>query len=84
MPLITALLRFAEGLRFKQLFLLTGALFIVDLAVPDFIPFVDELMLGLLTLLFAAWRKKPEERLAAPADDAGPEADRPGSDKDAG
>ena len=79
MPIITAVLRYAERLRFKQLFLLTGGLFLLDLVVPDFIPFVDELMLGLLTLLFAAWRKRPEERLEAPASDARTEDDRPDS-----
>jgi hypothetical protein len=51
------LLKFAENLKFRQLFLLTLALFLIDLLVPDIFPFVDELLLGLLTLLFAAWRK---------------------------
>ncbi len=75
MPIVTALLRFAERLRFKTLFLVTGGLFILDLALPDFIPFVDELILGLLTLLFAAWRKKPEQRLEKPVSEAATEDD---------
>jgi hypothetical protein len=45
--------RFTAGLRYPQLFLLTAALFAVDLVVPDMIPFVDELLLGMLTLLLA-------------------------------
>ncbi|MCU7920959.1 MAG: hypothetical protein KZQ95_21765 [Candidatus Thiodiazotropha sp. (ex Epidulcina cf. delphinae)] len=68
-PIISAILRFADGLRFRQLFLLIAGLFVVDLLTPDFIPFVDELLLGLLTLLLGAWRKKkPGERpLADPS-----------------
>lgn len=61
-PLITRLfprfmLRFAERLRFPQLFLLTGGLFVLDLLLPDMIPFVDEILLALLTLILAALRK---------------------------
>lgn len=59
--LIAPLLKFAEGLRFRQLFLLTAGLFGIDLLLPDLLPFVDEILLGLLTLLFAALRKpKPK------------------------
>jgi hypothetical protein len=57
-PIVASLLKFADGLRFRQLFLFTATLFFIDLLVPDFIPFIDELLLGLLTLLLAAWRKK--------------------------
>ena len=33
------------------------------ITVPDVIPFVDELLLGLMTLLLAAWKKRrPGER----------------------
>ena len=37
-----------------------GALFLLDLAVPDFIPFADEILLGLGTLLLSRWKKKPD------------------------
>lgn len=57
-PITSAFLHFADGLRFRQLFLLMAGLFIVDLLVPDFIPLVDELLLGLLTLLLGAWKKQ--------------------------
>jgi hypothetical protein len=63
LPIITALLQYADRLRFRQLFLLTAALFVIDLLIPDIIPFADELLLGLLTLLFGSWRKaKPNSR----------------------
>ncbi|MET0009634.1 MAG: DUF6116 family protein [Candidatus Thiodiazotropha sp. 6PLUC9] len=61
-PLIAAFLKFADKLRFRQLFLLTASLFFLDLLIPDFIPFADELILGLLTLLFASWRKPKQEQ----------------------
>ena len=39
----------------KQLMILTGMLFLVDLFVPDPLPFIDELILGLMTYLFGMW-----------------------------
>ena len=53
------LLGFAERLRFPRLLLLTATLFFVDLLVPDLIPFVDEILLALVTLLLSRWKKKP-------------------------
>jgi hypothetical protein len=61
-PIIASILTFADRLRFRQLFLLTASLFFIDLLIPDLIPFADELILGLLTLLFAAWRKPKTEQ----------------------
>ena len=60
---IPALLaRFAGRLRFPQLFAFTGTLFLLDLLIPDLIPFADELMLGLLTLMLGTWKKRvPDE-----------------------
>ena len=48
--------RFAGRLRFPQLFAFTGTLFLLDLLIPDLIPFIDEMMLGLLTLLLGMWK----------------------------
>ena len=44
-------------LRFPVLFGLMGALFLLDLLVPDLVPFLDEVMLGLATLLFGSWKR---------------------------
>jgi hypothetical protein len=57
-PLMRPLLRWAGGLRFPRLALLTGGLFVVDLLVPDFIPFIDEILLGLATLLLGNLRRR--------------------------
>lgn len=58
--LIAALLRFAGRLRFPTLFGITAALFLIDLVVPDVLPFADEILLGLAALVLSRWRK-PEE-----------------------
>ena len=57
-PLVAPLVGFLGKLSFPRLFLLTGALFLVDLVVPDFIPLADEILLGLGTLLLASWKKR--------------------------
>ena len=46
------------NLRFPGLFALLAAVFLFDLVVPDFIPFVDEIILALLTMLFALWKER--------------------------
>ena len=69
-PLISPILGFASKLRFKTLFFISSFLLIVDLVTPDFVPFIDEILLGLLTLLFASWRKdKSEKQQAKNSDD---------------
>jgi hypothetical protein len=60
MTVVGWLLRWARGLRFRTLTLLTIALFAVNLVVPDAIPFVDELLMGLAALLLASLRKRRE------------------------
>ena len=57
-PLLAPVMRFAGRLRFPVLFAITAVLFVVNLVVPDPIPFVDELLLGLGALLFANLRKR--------------------------
>ena len=59
-PLLAFAMRYLARLRFPYLVAITGTLFVVDLIVPDFIPFADELLLGMITLLLAML-KKPKE-----------------------
>jgi hypothetical protein len=47
----------ASRLKFPQLLTVVAVLFVVDLLVPDLIPFADEILLGLATALFALWRE---------------------------
>lgn len=57
-PLVALVARFASKLRYPTLFMLTGALFLLDLVIPDVIPFADELLLGLGTLLLAGLKAR--------------------------
>ena len=59
--LLAALLRWAGGLRFRSLSAITAALFLIDLALPDPIPFADEVLLGLGALMLASLRRRDEE-----------------------
>ena len=47
--------RFASRLKYPQLFFVTLGLFVLDLIVPDLFPFIDEILLGLLTVLLGSW-----------------------------
>ena len=50
----------ARKLRFPKLFVLMLVLFLGDLLIPDFIPFFDEIILGLLSLMLGLWREKTQ------------------------
>jgi len=54
----------AARLRFPKLFALTAVLFAIDLLVPDFVPFADEVLLGLATALLGSWRARGRSRPA--------------------
>lgn len=53
------ILRWASSLRFPVVFGLMAVLFILNLIIPDVIPFVDEILMGLLAVLLGSLRKKP-------------------------
>ncbi|MEG2805215.1 DUF6116 family protein [Stenotrophomonas sp.] len=57
-PLLLPILEWARRLRYPTLFKLTAGLFAVTLVVPDPVPFVDEILLGLGTLLLANWKNR--------------------------
>ena len=59
---ISIFLAYANRLRFRNLFLLITGLFIIDLLVPDMIPMVDEIILGLLAAMLANWKKDKAEK----------------------
>ena len=68
-PLLAPVLGFLGKLSYPRLFTLSAILFAIDLVVPDFIPFADELLLGLGTLLLATWKKR-KAPLPPPGDPA--------------
>lgn len=57
-PITRFLLGSANRLRYPQLFMITAGLFVLDLVIPDPIPFLDEIVLGLATLTLGNWRKR--------------------------
>ena len=67
-PVLLPPLDWARKLRYPTLFKITAALFVVTLFLPDPVPFVDEILFGLGTLLLANWkrRKDPPSSLEAP------------------
>ena len=50
--------RWASRLRLPWLTAIVGFLFVADLIIPDFIPLLDELVLGLATTLLVRWKKE--------------------------
>jgi hypothetical protein len=46
------------NLRFPGLFALLAAVTLLDVLVPDFVTIVDEIILALLTMLFALWKDR--------------------------
>ncbi|OGT77910.1 MAG: hypothetical protein A3J35_05500 [Gammaproteobacteria bacterium RIFCSPLOWO2_02_FULL_52_10] len=57
--LVKLFLTYANRLKFRNLFLITLSLFVIDLLVPDFIPMIDEIILALIAILLANWKKEP-------------------------
>ncbi len=48
------------NLRFPAVFVLLVVVTALDFVFPDIVPFVDEIGLALLTVLFGLWRKRRE------------------------
>ncbi len=57
-PLLAPVLRWLGRLSYPRLFMLAAGLFVADVIIPDFIPFVDEILLGMGTLLLANWKNR--------------------------
>ena len=75
-PLTTLVNRLLPRLRYPYLFLVLGALFLVDLVVPDPVPLVDEILLAVLTFIAATFTTRrdtdPEPRDITPPEDVKP------------
>lgn len=55
---LAPLLRWLARLSYPRLFVVTATLFVLTLLIPDPIPLVDELLLGMGTLLLANWKRR--------------------------
>lgn len=60
--LITLFLAFADKLKYRNLFLLVVALLTLNLLTPDFIPFIDEIILGLIAIILANWKDERKQK----------------------
>ena len=59
--LLGPLLAFLGRLRFPWLFGIFAAVFAMDVLVPDVLPFVDEIMIGIATIVLSQLRRRKEE-----------------------
>ncbi len=76
--LIERLRQFAGQLKSSTLLAIVTSLFVLDLVVPDALPFVDEIVLGVLTVLIARWqsrRNAPPPEPKPPPKDVTPPVD---------
>jgi len=64
--MVIRMLPFLRGLRFPQLFALVAGLFLLNLILPDPLLLVDELILGLLTVMLGSLKAEESEKPAAP------------------
>lgn len=49
---------YLESLRFPVLLVITAAVFLVNVVVPDVIPFIDEIFLALMVALLSRLKRK--------------------------
>lgn len=74
---ITALInKLIPGIRYPWLFAILAGLLAIDLVVPDPVPLLDEVVLGVLTFLAASWRIRggdadPPPKDVTPKDEVG-------------
>jgi hypothetical protein len=67
--IIAPLIAYLTKLRFPVLFGITAVLFVVDSFIPDMIPFVDEILLGLGAALLGSWKRRKDP--GSPSDQSG-------------
>ncbi|MFY2764764.1 DUF6116 family protein [Arenimonas sp. MALMAid1274] len=65
-PLTGPLVAFASRLRFPTLFFITLVLWILNTFILDPLPFIDEILMGLATLMLATWKRDQATPPAAP------------------
>lgn len=73
-PLLGPLLVWLGKLSFPRLFVAAATLFTINLFLPDPVPFVDELLLGLGALLLANFKRRRTRDGNAAIDGEGPAA----------
>ena len=59
-PVTSRLSSYFENLRFPWLMLAASLLFVANLFVPDAVPFIDEILLGLVAVMLGRLKRKPD------------------------
>ncbi len=57
---------FAGQLKSSTLLAIVTSIFVLDLVIPDAVPFIDEIVLGIVTILVARWQGRRKESPLAP------------------
>jgi hypothetical protein len=75
-PISVLINKLIPGIRYPWLFAILAGLLAIDLVVPDPVPLLDEVVLGVLTFLAASWRIRkgdanPPPKDVTPNDEAG-------------
>jgi len=63
--IIAPLLAYLAKLRFPVLFGITAVVFVLNVFIPDIIPFLDEILLGLAAALLGSWKRRNEPASAS-------------------
>jgi hypothetical protein len=64
-PATGPIMGFASRLRFPTLFFITLGLWAINMVLPDPLPLIDEIVMGLLTLMLATWKNRKEPPVEA-------------------
>lgn len=64
---------YLESLRFPVLLLVAVVLFVVNIFVPDVLPFVDEILLALIAAILSRLKRRPGQAEPAPTSPDTPE-----------
>lgn len=67
-PIKSRIIPYLESLRFPILLLVTAVLFLVDLIVPDMVPFIDEVLLALIVALLSRLKRRRKDAPPDPAE----------------
>jgi len=66
-PLTGPVVAFASRLRFPTLFKVTLGLMLMSWLLPDVVPFIDEIVTALATLVLASWKLPGKDTPEPPA-----------------
>lgn len=65
--------KWASGLRLPWLAGIVGSLFLIDLILPDPLPLIEEVFLGLATVALVRWKKERGDEIIVDATEVPPD-----------